>query len=62
MSDFLMLDDSGHLSRIDVSCSADTCEATYLGVTETLGDDRNTDSWVIENPARPTSQWHLASL
>ena len=61
MSDFLMLDDSGHLSRIDVSCSADTCEATYLGVTETLGDDRNTDSWVIETqPVRPRNGISLA--
>ena len=61
MSDFLMFDDSGHLSRIDVSCSADTCEATYLGVTETLGDDRNTDSWVIETqPVRPRNGISLA--
>lgn len=60
-SDFLLFADSGPPSRIDVSCSADTCEATYLGVTETLSDDRNTDSWVIETqPVRPRNGISLA--
>ena len=60
-SDFLLLADSGPPSRIDVSCSEDTCETTYLGVTETLGDDRNTDSWVVETrPVRPHNGISLA--
>ena len=60
-SDFLLFADSGHPSRIDVSCSEDTCEATYLGVTETLGDDRNTDSWVVETqPVRPRNGVSIA--
>ena len=61
ISDFLVFTDSGPPSRIDVSCGTDTCEATYLGVTETLGDDRSTNSWVVETqPARPRNGISLA--
>ena len=61
MSDFIVFDDSGLRSRIDVSCSADTCETTYLGTTETLGDDRSSDSWTVETqPVRPRNGISLA--
>ena len=61
MSDFLVFDGSVLTSRIDVSCSADMCEATYLGATETLGDDRNNDSWTVETrPVRPRNGISLA--
>ena len=61
MSDFIVFDDSGLRSRIDVSCSADTCETTHLGTTETLGDDRSSDSWTVETqPVRPRNGISLA--
>ena len=61
MSDFLVFDDSGLRSRIDVFCSADICEATHLGTTEALGDDRSSDSWTVETqPVRPRNGISLA--
>ena len=61
MSDFIVFDGSGLRSRIDVSCSADVCEATYLGTTETLGDNRSSDSWTVETqPVRPRNGISLA--
>lgn len=59
-SDFLMFADSGPHSRVDVSCSGDTCEATHLGVTETLVTTA-TDSRVVETqPVRPRNGISLA--